>query len=101
MTDTDGSAALRHEELAAVLARLRDDGPLHYFDCERFNVTNYGLRQGTCDCTATADVAAALAALERVEGQVNKVKAALLRRYWPTAHAFSYAVADIVGVKHD
>jgi hypothetical protein len=35
---------------------VRDGLPVHYFDCERFNVTDYGTRQGKCDCTATADV---------------------------------------------
>lgn len=41
--------------------RLLDNLPVHYFDCDRFNVSDYGLRQGRCDCTATADVEALIA----------------------------------------
>jgi hypothetical protein len=33
-----------------------------------------------------------------VERQVERVRAAL-RRDWPTAHDFSFAIADIVGVQ--
>lgn len=73
---TENQAALGREELAAALARLRDDGPLHYFDCERFNVTNYGTRQGTCDCTATSDVDVALADIERLRAALFACAAA-------------------------
>lgn len=37
------------------VCRLLNDQPVHYFDCERFNVSNAGF-QGKCDCTATADL---------------------------------------------
>lgn len=36
--------------------RLHHDQPVHYFDCDRFQTYNYGLKQGKCDCTATDDV---------------------------------------------
>lgn len=37
------------------VCRLLNDQPVHYCDCERFNVSNAGFA-GKCDCTATADV---------------------------------------------
>ena len=45
--------------------RLRDE-PAHYFDCDRFQVYDYGTRQGTCDCTHGADVDALTATVDRV-----------------------------------
>lgn len=38
-----------------LLARVAEDEEriVHEFDCERFNVTDYGTRQGKCDCDAT------------------------------------------------
>jgi hypothetical protein len=40
--------------------RVKDELPAHYSDCDRFRDYNYGTRQGTCDCTATADIIALL-----------------------------------------
>lgn len=47
--------AARYADTCAV-HRVEDGLPAHYFDCERFNVTDYGTRQGKCDCTAPSDI---------------------------------------------
>jgi hypothetical protein len=38
-----------------LLARLAEEAErlVHEFDCDRFEVYDYGCRQGTCDCDAT------------------------------------------------
>lgn len=52
------------------ICRLLNEQPVHYFDCDRFQTYNYGLRQGKCDCTATADVNEALDALAAARANV-------------------------------
>lgn len=48
-------AGLTPQERAHINA-VEDNLPVHYFDCERFNTTGYGLFQKKCDCTATDDL---------------------------------------------
>jgi Family of unknown function (DUF6221) len=54
-----------------LLARYDEDDErtVHDFDCDRFNVYNYGARQGTCDCTATALLRAQTNANRRIVTQ--------------------------------
>jgi hypothetical protein len=52
-------------------SRGTEDGPLHYIDCDRLDVHDYGLRQGTCDCTATQDVAALVEAVQEARALVH------------------------------
>lgn len=52
------------DHMTCRMARVRESLPVHYFDCDSFQIYNYGLRQGECDCTATADMEALLADLD-------------------------------------
>lgn len=61
--DPDNPAA-RYADTCAI-HRLRESLPVHYFDCDSFQTYNYGLRQGDCDCTATADIEELLALVGR------------------------------------
>jgi hypothetical protein len=40
----------------ARLAEIRDLSPMHWFDCDRFEVWDHGARQGRCDCTGDRDL---------------------------------------------
>ena len=44
-----------------LLARIEDALPIHYYDCDSFQVYDHGIRQGKCDCTANEDVRAIIA----------------------------------------
>lgn len=57
------------------LAALKDNLSAHYFECDRFEVYNYGTRQGKCDCTATADFEALIAEVERLREALDEVRA--------------------------
>jgi hypothetical protein len=50
-----------------VIHRVKDSLPAHYFDCDRFQTYYYGLRQGDCDCTATADFEALLREIDATQ----------------------------------
>lgn len=49
--------------MATPAERFREGMPVHYFDCDRFCIYDYGTRQGECDCTANEDAEAVLAEL--------------------------------------
>lgn len=47
------------------MAEYDPEEPIHYFDCDRFNIYSYGTRMGDCDCSAQEDVKRALDAAEQ------------------------------------
>lgn len=63
LADHGGGACIPVAQVEAALRKITEDGPAHYFDCDRFEVY-HGTRQGTCDCTFAADLAAAVAAIK-------------------------------------
>jgi len=56
------------------LAAWLDDGPVHNWDCDRFQTYDYGLRQGVCDCDADATVRALIAALTEARIEVERLR---------------------------
>lgn len=56
------------------LDALRDNLPAHYSDCDSFQVYNYGTRQGRCDCTASADIPALIAEVERLTVERDRAR---------------------------
>lgn len=58
------------DHMTCRMARIRESLQVHYFDCDSFQTYNYGLRQGKCDCKATADAEALLADLDTLVGAV-------------------------------
>jgi hypothetical protein len=51
-----------------LLARVVEDEDriIHEFDCDRFNVYDYGSRYGECDCNATSRLLAECEAKRRI-----------------------------------
>lgn len=56
------------------LAAFLEDGPVHNWDCDRFQTYDHGLRQGTCDCMAEATVRALIAALTEARANVAHLR---------------------------
>ena len=61
------------ERPEAAIRRLAEGAPIHYFDCDRYEVYDHGLRRGKCDCTATLDLTALVAEVERLRAGVLAV----------------------------
>lgn len=64
------------------LARIGDSLPAHYWECDRFYTYDYGLRDGVCDCSASDDVPALIAALRDAWAERD----ALIRKVDVEAH---------------
>ena len=80
-----------------LLARIAEDEDriVHEFDCERFNVTDYGTRQGKCDCDATGRLKAECGAKRRIVAELERDHERHSREsYWMILRLLALPYAD-------
>ena len=82
-----------------LLARIAEDEgePYHRWDCDKFNVYDYGLRQGDCDCGGPARVLAECEAKRRIVAKAQRADKAFERHIQPATSAASFALTEVLG----
>lgn len=60
---------MAHDAEGEAVERVRAARELHYADCDRLRIYDYGDRTGDCHCTATVDAQALLAAVSRLTAE--------------------------------